>query len=206
MPNVPKPKVPSVGSSSTQTVRSAAEAEHYIYGKVGTGGLLAYMQEEAGEQEDNELLHAVYVIAGHSIEAVDQVLINKEDISEYGDLVKYEVHIDPQEADPYLVKNGPDWKEDMIGRGLTYVRVTFKRNADKFPDLPEVMFVVRGNNRIYDPRSGKTGYTDNAALCLRHYLISRLGVSESELIDDMFINAANVCDESVSLPDGGSEP
>ncbi|WP_435633574.1 phage tail protein, partial [Carnimonas bestiolae] len=37
-------------------------------------------------------------------------------------------------------------------------------------------------------------------------LISRLGVSESELIDDMFINAANVCDESVSLPDGGSEP
>jgi hypothetical protein len=54
--------------------------------------------------------------------------------------------------------------------GCTYVYLNIGYDADQFPSLPEVRFTVRGKNDIYDPRTGKRGYTTNWALIVADVL------------------------------------
>lgn len=69
---------------------------------------------------------------------------------------------------------------------------------------PDVAFVVRGA-KVHDPRSGTTGWSDNPALCLRDLLLSDWGLAGAVPVDEAsVIAAANVCDELVAVPGGGT--
>jgi hypothetical protein len=46
---------------------------------------------------------------------------------------------------------------------------------------------------------------DNAALCLRDYLISSGVAFTSEIDDTLFSTAANICDETVTIDDASVE-
>jgi hypothetical protein len=54
--------------------------------------------------------------------------------------------------------------------GCTYVYLCVGYDSDDFPSLPEIRFTVRGKNDIYDPRTGKRGYTTNWALIVADVL------------------------------------
>ncbi|WP_256671167.1 DUF1983 domain-containing protein [Pseudomonas sp. BAV 2493] len=192
---------------SAQTVRSSKAACRYLLGRVSTGGLLAWAQEQKGPEGDGEWLHLVYVLAEGAIAGVDQILLGEEDINAYGDSVEYEVVINPNQPNAFLLANCPDWKDSQIGRGLSFVRLSLRYSAERFPSgIPDVRFIVRGRTDIYDPRNGITGYSENTALHLLWFLRNRCNVPDDEIVFQTFADGANVSEEVVSNADGTASP
>lgn len=190
---------------ASQTLRSSKAAARYVVGRVATGGVLMWAQEQAGSQDDGEWLHLVYCLSEGTIESVEQILLNDEPISSLGSYASYEVIINPTTPNAFLLANCRDWRDSMIGTGLSFVRVSLKYSNEKYPSgIPDAKFVCRGRTDIYDPRTGNTGYSENCALIALWYLRSVLGVPDDELVLESFIDSANICAETVSNPGGGS--
>jgi len=181
-----------------QVLRAAASAKTVVYGKSLSAGTLFFSEEQAGEQTDGELLHLAITLAGHPITAVGAVYLGDDDISTFGDKASYEVHIDRQTADPYLLQNAPSWKDDMIGKGISWLRVTLKFDAEKFPSGIPNITVEKLGRKVYDPRTGSTVYSNNAALCILDYYRNYLKVPDSGINWDQFKEAANISDERVT--------
>ncbi|AZD07580.1 Phage tail fiber protein [Pseudomonas chlororaphis] len=188
---------------SAQTVRSSKAPVRFILGRVATGGVLVWAQEQAGGQTEGEWLHLVYVLSEGAVDAVENIYLGEEEIGSFGEFASYELIVNPTQVNAFLKANCPDWKDSQIGRGLSFVRVSLKYSAEKFPSgIPDTRFVVRGRNDIYDPRTGNTGYSANTALHMLWYLRSRCGVPDDEIVFETFASAANVCDETVTNADG----
>ena len=192
---------------SAQTVRSSKAPVRYILGRVSTGGVLVWAQEERGAQTSGEWLHLVYVLCEGAIDELEYIYLGEELIGSYGADASYELVVNPTQVNTFLKENCPDWKDTQIGRGLSYVRISLRYSAEKFPSgIPDARFVVRGRNDIYDPRTGRSGWTENTALHLLWFLRTRCGVPDDEIVFDTFASGANVCNESVQNPDGSSSP
>ncbi|WP_110599861.1 phage tail tip protein J-related protein [Salinicola lusitanus] len=202
-PGIDKPKAASDTGNTKQTIRSGKEPAHFIYGRTATGGLLFWAQEEPGDGAKREKLHLAYLLAEGEIDSLEQIYVNQQPVSEYGDLADWELHVNRSTPDPFMLANCPDWKESQVGRGVSWVRGTLTFDKDKFATgIPDLLFVVRGNRNIYDPRTGQTGYSDNAVLCTLDYVRNRLGVADQFIVWDAWSAAANIADESVADPDG----
>ncbi|UST97785.1 phage tail tip fiber protein [Pseudomonas siliginis] len=190
---------------SAQTVRSSKAPVRFILGRVSTGGVLVWAQEQSGDQGEGEWLHLVYVLCEGAIDAVENIYLGEEDIGAFGPLASYELVVNPTQVNAFLKANCPDWKDSQIGRGLSYVRVSLRYSAEKFPSgIPDTRFVVRGRNDIYDPRTGAAGYSANTALHLLWFLRNRCNVPDDEIVFETFASAANVCDEGVTNADGST--
>ncbi len=205
-----KDKVPGSGyrdqSERKQMLRSASAPETVVVGKTMMSGLLFFAEEEEGEQDENEELYMALAIASHPIHELGQIYFNDDKIEDLGNNAQYEFHNDRTAADPYLLKNAPSWKEDMIGRGLAWLRLTLRFDQEKFPyGVPNVKSELWGKE-IYDPRTEKTAWSNNGALVILDYYRHYLGVPDSDIDWDAFKSAADICDETVQTPDGKSEP
>ncbi|WP_206585504.1 phage tail tip fiber protein [Pseudomonas oryzihabitans] len=187
---------------SAQTVRSSKAPARYILGRVSTGGVLAWAQEQGGADADGEWLHLVYVLSEGEIDGLEAVFLGEENINTFADQASFELIVNPSQVNTFLKTYCPDWKDSQIGRGLSFVRLSLRYSAEKFPSgLPDVRFVVRGRRDIYDPRSGASIYTENTALHLLWFLRNRCHVPDDEIVFETFASAANVCDETVDNPD-----
>ncbi|MDR7056415.1 hypothetical protein J2W70_003796 [Pseudomonas koreensis] len=190
---------------SAQTVRSSKAPVRFILGRVSTGGVLVWAQEQTGAQGEGEWLHLVYVLCEGAIDALENIYLGEEEIGAFGPLASYELVVNPTQVNAFLKANCPDWKDSQIGRGLSYVRVSLRYSAEKFPSgIPDTRFVVRGRNDIYDPRTGAAGYSANTALHLLWFLRNRCNVPDDEIVFETFASAANVCDEGVTNADGST--
>ena len=190
---------------SAQTVRSSKAPVRFILGRVSTGGVLVWSQEQAGTQGDGEWLHLVYVLSEGPITALETIYLGEEDIGLFDGFATYELVVNPTQVNAFLKANCPDWKDSQIGRGLSYVRVSLKYSAEKFPSgIPDTRFVVRGRNDIFDPRTNTSGYSANTALHLLWFLRNRCNVPDDEIVFETFASAANVCDETVTNADGST--
>ncbi|PCR94910.1 host specificity protein J [Pseudomonas fluorescens] len=190
---------------SAQTVRSSKAPVRFILGRVSTGGVLVWAQEQAGAQGEGEWLHLVYVLCEGAIDALEGIYLGEEEIGSFGASATYELIVNPTQVNAFLKANCPDWKDSQIGRGLSFVRVSLQYSAEKFPSgIPDTRFVVRGRNDIYDPRTGSAIYTGNTALHLLWFLRARCGVPDSEIVFETFASAANVCDEALTNADGST--
>lgn len=188
---------------SAQTVRSSKAPVRFILGKVSTGGILVWAQEQGGAQSDGEEIHLVYVLCEGAVDGLEGIYFGEEEIGTYGEFASYELIVNPTEVNAFLKANCPDWKDSQIGRGLSFVRITLKYNAEKFPSgIPDTRFVVRGRNDIYDPRTGSNGYSTNTALQILWFLRNRCNVPDDEIVFETFASAANVCDETITNADG----
>jgi len=188
---------------SAQTVRSSKAPARFILGRVSTGGVLVWAQEQTGGQSEGEWVHLVYVLSEGAIDALEAVYLGEEDISTYGANASYQLIVNPTQVNAFLKANCRDWRNSQIGRGLSFVRVSLKHDPEKFPSgIPDARFVVRGRNDLYDPRIGRTRYSENTALHLLWYLRERCKVPDDEIIFETFASAANVCDEAVVNADG----
>lgn len=203
-------KKPSLGAyrdtaERKQVLRAAASPKTVIYGRTVSAGTLFFSEEEKGEQTDGEWLHMAITLAGHPISGTGTIYLGDDDIGSYGESAMYEVHIDRQTADPFMLANCPSWKDDMIGKGISWLRLSLKYNAEKFPSgIPNVK-VERTGRKVYDPRTGRTEYSNNQALCVLDYYRSYLKVPDADINWDQFQEAANICDELVTNGDGTTE-
>lgn len=193
----------SVSEPSSQTVRSSKAPIRFILGRVSTGGVLVWAQEQAGAGSDGEWVHLVYVLSEGAIDGLEDIILAEESISTYGADATYELVVNPTAVNAFLKANCPDWKDSQIGAGLSFVRLSLRYNAEKYPSgIPDVRFIVRGRNDLYDPRTGASGYTRNTALHILWYLRARCGVPDDEIVMATFASAANVCDEAITNADG----
>ncbi|WP_116817941.1 phage tail protein [Pseudomonas syringae] len=188
---------------SAQTVRSSKAPIRFILGRVSTGGVLVWAQEQSGTLTEGEQIHLVYVLCEGAIDGLENIYLGEEEIGSFGEFASHELIVNPTEVNAFLKANCQDWKDSQIGRGLSYVRITLKYSAEKFPSgIPDTRFVLRGRNDIYDPRTGNNIYTANTALHILWYLRTRCNVPDDEIIFETFASAANVCDEALTNADG----
>ena len=218
----PKPSIAGANRGYQTTAIGTALDHQIIYGKMRVGGARIY-DEATGDT--NEYLHRIIAVAGHEITSFDRIYINDsyvdfDDIDEDGNVStvtdadgsssdRYDGHLrinfhlgsPDQTADTDLVSESEHWTNTCRLRGIAYMYIRMKYNADVYPDgIPEFTAVVKGK-KVYDPRTSTTAYSDNPALCLRDYLTASYGVAEDTAnIDDALVTiAANVCDQTNTI-------
>lgn len=97
-----------------------------------------------------------------------------------------------------------------VGYGIAYIYVAAKHDGEVFANgIPKISALVRGYDRVYDPRTGTYGYTDNPALCLADWMVTPRnlgggGWDYDEIDEPALIAAANVCEEDLAVLDSGT--
>lgn len=110
-----------------------------------------------------------------------------------------------------LTANDPHWAATLAGSpwvgGCCYSYLKVEYNQSLFPQFPQPKATIRGLNRIYDPRTGTYGWSNNWALIINFFLTDQeFGLGDVGAVnEDQLIAAANVCDETVNLAAGGTE-
>ncbi|HGJ5854796.1 DUF1983 domain-containing protein [Arsenophonus nasoniae] len=193
-----------------QILRSSTASETVIVGKTVCSGLLFFAETKKINVPVigglNFILYMALAFAGHKISRIGRIWFNDALIDSFGDKAEYELHNDRKEADPYLLKEAPSWKNDMIGRGLAWLRFTLFYDQEKYPHgIPNIKVEVWGKE-LFDPRSNRTTWSNNGALVILDYYRSYLKVPDSDIDFNAFKIAADLCDESVTTPEGKSEP
>jgi hypothetical protein len=197
--------------------RSNVASREYVYGQVRKGGTITYM-ESTGIK--NKYLHMVLVLAGHELSEIGDIYINDEVVTldadgfATGDTWKSKVRIkkhlgDQIEPDSALLAESEQIDSAFVGNGCAYLYIRLEYDSDVFANgIPLFTAIVKGA-KVYDPRqpSNPAAYSNNPALCIRHYLTSAYGLGDtsSEIDDVAFAAAANVCDEDIALAAGGTQ-
>ena len=71
-------------SGTTTTVREPASTRTMVYGRARVGGSIVYLDSTG---TDNEYMHMVIAVAGHAIDAYEEVWFNDEKIWDGGSYV-----------------------------------------------------------------------------------------------------------------------
>lgn len=207
---------PDFGASRGLLVNSReATAPHQIvYGEIRKGGTVTFIESTG---TTNQYLHQIIVLAGHEVNSIGDIYINDEvatiDVNGFVTDTKWNSKIrikkhtgaDNQTADSDLVSE-TSVTSDFKGEGIAYLYVRMEYDQNVFAEgIPLFTAKVQGK-KVYDPRTSTTGYSANAALCIRDYLVSTYGLdNDGDTNDTSFQAAANTCDESVTLSGSGSE-
>lgn len=221
----------------TLTTRNPIAPRRIIYGRARVGGAIVFLQSTptgnlplTSGQRRNDFLTLVVALAGHEIDAVEEVWFNDDRLTRdingavtaparYTNngannlvLVVPRLGTADQTAPAGLVSGSEGrWTAEDRLRGIAYLYCRLGFNQEAFASgIPNITAIVRGK-RVFDPRSGTTGYSANPALCIRDYLLTAredggVGMTADEIDEPSFIAAANICDEAVPLAAGGTEP
>lgn len=215
---------PEGGSRSLlANVKEAAGPFDIVYGEVRKGGVVTFLEttDRIGYKVfKNDYLHQVIVLAGHEVEEIGDIYLNDEVVTldangfvtgdRWKSLIRIKKHLGApnQVADPDLVAE-TSVTSDFRGRGIAYLYVRMDWDKDVFASgSPTITAKVKGR-KVYDPRTGTTAWSDNAALCIRDYIAQPFGVNSAQSPNSMASNSwsigANVCDTLVTLKGGGTE-
>lgn len=226
----PNPDLSGIGQRGLLTnTREATAFQDIVYGEIRKGGVITYLESTG---DDNKYLHLIISMAGHEINSFEQIYINDETVSTDADgYVTDSAWSDGEGNKKILIKeftgaanqnvystlsaitDGPEWQgkdtgddTNFRGQGIACLYVRLEYDQDVFAQgIPLFTARIKGK-KVEDPRTSTTAYSNNAALCIRDYLISKYGLDSSgDTNDTAFSTAANVCDESVALDAGGSE-
>lgn len=223
------PKAPKVRDFPQDVEYSDTMASRRIlYGENKVSGMNVIPPLVTGSQ--GEYLHQVLALAGHEVEAIDSIFFNTEQLSLNisGDViggtyanratVRAYTGTATQTVDTILNSALSEWTTDHRGRGIAYLALRYQFDSKVYTSgKPDVTAIVRGK-KVYDPRldtspganpsnASYAAYSANPALCLADYLLAQYGLSESPARVDwgLVVTAANICDESVSIPGSATQ-
>ncbi|MCA0247694.1 MAG: hypothetical protein LCH93_13840 [Proteobacteria bacterium] len=200
---------------TTLTLRRPAEPKNIVFGTTRVQGNIIF----AHCTHDNYMLHLVIEWAGWKVSGYGELYFNDEIVPLLGGLAtgKYASLVgvndyfgdDDQLANSNLIGYAPDkWTAAHRGRGVAYSYINLVWDAAKFPQgLPNIWRVVRGMP-MFDPRTGTTAYSENAALAIAAWLNNKRfgrGIPYAEMNLERLEIAANICDELVTLANGSTE-
>ena len=218
-----------------------------IYGTRKVGGNVVFIETSG---TDNEFLYMALVLSEGEIHDITKIFINDNEVTWSGDiadntqitvassdanffdttdsvsLITCEPHFgsDSQSASS-LLSGLSSWTSNHRLRGLAYLAIKFKWNADKFGSLPTVNAIVQGK-KIYNPNldSTKTGgsgshredtsstweFSDNPVYQLLDYLRNdRYGMGiPNSYFDSNYADwqtAGDVCDTNITPFSGASQ-
>lgn len=211
----PKPNIGAQMRGITQTSREPASSRKTIYGRMRVGGQVVFISHSG---DDNKFLNMAIVFATHEIQAYDEIWFNDNKvwdttngfIDDWGTYVTIDRKFGTsgQAASTQLTGANVLWTANHKLSGIAYIAFKLKWNADKFPQgVPNITAVIRGK-KVYDPRDQSIGYSQNPALCLRDYMLDQsygLGEVAANINNQSVIDAANLCEEQVTLDAGGTQ-
>ena len=211
----PKPNIGAQMRGITQTTREPASSRKIIYGRMRVGGQVVFISNTG---DDNIYLHMAIAFASHEIQAYDEIWFNDNKIwtasggfeGDWGTYVTIDRKFGTagQAASTQLTNANVLWTSDHKLSGIAYIAFSLKWDADKFPQgVPNITAVIRGK-KVYDPRDQSIGYSQNPALCLRDYMLDQsygLGEVAANINDTSISDAADLCDEQVTLDAGGTQ-
>ena len=215
----PKPDFGAANSGTIlkNSINGVAEQD-FVYGKVRKGGIITFYESTG---DDNTYLHQIICLAGHEVNSIGDIYINDQVATFSGDFVETTGSGDEEvnwsskirikkydgsqtTADADLVSE-TSVDSNFKGLGVAYLYVRYEYDQEVFASgVPTVTAVVEGK-KVYDPRNTTTAYSNNAALCIRDYIVSAYGLSDTSVDDVYFSAAANECDENITLSGGGTE-
>lgn len=209
-------KVPTPKQSQQelkQTVRMPRTPRNVAYGRVYTSGAMLFVEEQVGDTENDdgtydEWLYMAIGLFDHPVHSANKVILNETALSDFGDRARHTFHNNDSGTDSYLLANAPSWKSDMTGQGVTWSALSLRFDRELFANgVPTLRLETDGKNNLWDPRNNSYVYSNNAAMVILDFLITYLGISKSRIITQgfgSFIDAINLCNESVTNPDGTS--
>ena len=203
-------------------VRAAAYPRRVPYGRSRIGALEVDVANSSDEgTTNNKYLHYIMVWGDGPIEDIEELWFDDElitvnvDGTVSGRLAGF-VWAYHHTGTP--TQNVDSAAELLLGYtstdrfvGVAYTHIRLKYSEDKWKDgtPSNITAVVQGRNDIYDPRTTTSGYTDNCALCMNHFMTlasfgPRLDYDE-RIREETLIESADICDEAVALSAGGTE-
>ena len=213
----PKPRFGSLGSQGILVnTREPAAAHQFVYGQVRKGGTITYLETTG---ETNEFLHMVVALAGHPVDQIGDIYIDDQVVTIDGSGNVTDAFLDADSNPTIRIQKfdgtqttapadllaeseltGADaLTSAFVGNNIAYLYIRMKYDQSAYPNgIPLFTAVVRGK-RVFDPRTSTTAWSDNAALCIRDYLTSGYGLTDSNVDDTAFSAAANISDELVTL-------
>ena len=218
------PKPPKMQEGLLGNFRQAAAPWDVVYGQVRKGGTITYMESTG---DTNKYLHMIVTLAGHEVEEIGDIYINDKVVTiDSNDEVTSEPWVSGSGgANKWItikkftgasnqniynslqsMTDGPTFENEAAtntpsnfkGEGISCIYVRLEYSRDVFASgIPSFSAVVKGK-KVYDPRTSTTGYSANAALCIRDYLVSEYGLNTlaSSIDDTYFSTAANDCNTS----------
>lgn len=229
-----KPDAGAAFSSSVNVTSSASDdVRPVIYGRTTFGGTRIFDEVTGdGKYLHRVIVYAAHEIDAFEQILVDgEALTLDEDGNETGTYAGYmriKKHLGAwdQAADADLVAECPSWTSEHRLRGLAYLYVRLTYNPDLFSDVPDFLPVIRGR-KLYDPREEEQdpddpatwAWSDNAALCALDYMrgvpakdgagnvrrLLGLNATDDFIAMAEFAAEAGICDETVTLAEGGTE-
>lgn len=216
------------GSRYEGNAVSATAPRAIIYGNPKVGGAVFYRTKTG---TNNRYLHYFIAFAGHECDSFQSLFLDGVKVtldangfvtspSKYNNGTDYYIRItthlgaDDQSADADAVSEIPEWTDAHKVSGVCYAHIRYERVPSGDPEntyeggIPELTARIRGK-KLYDPRDSSNVWSKNNALCIRDYLTNDrygLGIDASKIDDDLFISAADICDENITTddnPEGG---
>ena len=207
---MPSPNLGAAMGGRSITTREAAQSRKIVYGRARIGGNIVYLESTG---TDNKYLWLVIAVAGHEIDAYEEVWFNDVKIWDagnfvggWGNYVSIGFHKgDQTTADSALNAASTKWTSDHKLLDTAYMVVKLTYDIDQFANgLPNISTVIRGK-KVLNPATSTTAWSQNPALCVYDYLRDTkygLGESVSNILTSSVTAAATVCDETVSLAAG----
>ena len=160
----------------------------------------------------NKYLYIALVLCEGEVESITDIYVDDLPItdSKYSGLISYNTYLgtdDQTMPNNQLLREANEfWTADHRLRGVAFLGIRFTWDEEAFSGIPEVTALVKGR-KIYDPRTATTAWSDNPALCIRDYLTNTRygkGLPSSAIDDTLIGDAADDCDQSVTLYSGGT--
>lgn len=187
-------------------VTSNVEQIPVIYGSRKVGGPMVFIELTPNV---TEYLNLIVVVGEGEIESIstlyiDNVISTDARFNSLSVIETYTGSAGQLASESLTFVTAGKWGPGNVGSNTAYVYLRLKYDAKVFRGLPTITMDVLGK-RVYDPRTGLTAYSNNAALCVRDYLTNTRygrGIASAQVDDASFIAAANHCDEQVAVPGG----
>lgn len=185
----------------------AANAHSYrvfVHGHGEISEVLAYFMdgEETPLDVDGyvETTHPYYVVNNRGVGLVPATRV----LSRLGDV--------PATHYSEITALWPEWTSDhrLDGQWTSLIEcraVSSSKQQKVYPRGEPSLEAMARTAKLYDPRDETTAYSDNLALIINHYIEHADGLNRSGALDvDDLIAAADICDITATLAEGGSEP
>jgi hypothetical protein len=215
------PKPQTTLQNRTVTIREPVVPRDLVYGRTRKGGVIVFLNSSGS---DNAVLDLVIVLATHRVKSIGavyfegEVALNAAGTAQgrWAGKVSIEKKLGDATQTAFTAMKAalPDkWTENHRLRGCAAIHLRLTYDQDAYPGgIPNITVDVEGKNDIWDPRTQTSVYSANPALCLADYMANPIWsigarIGQPDGIDELsLVEAANICDETVPLAEGGAEP